>query len=63
MVHPIAALGNLIRTARTRGLPVAECRSGHDLTEEDVARGVCPHPDCPTLELFPGKGLVEGGER
>ncbi len=59
----IASLGRIVRERITRGRPVAECRSGHDLTEDDVARGVCPVADCPTLELFPGKGLAEGGER
>lgn len=34
---------------------IAECRSGHDVTYDDVAHGRCPVRGCPTPDLFPGK--------
>jgi hypothetical protein len=54
----IAAIGNTWRASRTRGKVIARCDSGHGLKEEDVARGECRTPGCPTNRLFRGKDRV-----
>ena len=47
-----AAIGRVVRTQIAKGKAIAECLSGHDLTEDDVARGTCPVIGCPTPGLF-----------
>jgi hypothetical protein len=55
----IRSAGRVLRAATIRkSTVIARCESGHPLTSEDVAIGLCSEEGCPTLLLFPEKRRV-----
>lgn len=55
----IAAAGRGLRALTVRGRSVAQCASGHPITEQDLAAGRCPTEGCSTPDLLPDPELGE----
>lgn len=54
----IRPLGREFRGRVTRNESIAECEQGHPITEDDIAKGVCPVDQAP---LFTEKAKGEDG--